>query len=211
MITRLLARLIGWLMRHANTGLRTHTWYNVKDRLCDRFGVPDGCDVQVMPAKVCHSCDGTGRYRKYIGGGMHEKVSCWNCGATGIYQNVTYVKLHRTMVGAHVFHRPGASTTSPHLASFWAAKHRIEGRIEHKRTRWSGFCLWVLFMLFDFKRFAPHFVRSIMQRVFRRQYRWYHHQQYLWWIGIHPLQRAWARIRYGYAGHYESPDNELPF
>lgn len=198
--------LIGWLMFHANRRFRTQSWYATKDLVLDQYAADDGCDLQVLMSLECWSCV-AGITR--IGG--HR---CNGCGGSGEYAPERYVRLLRRRIGHYVFHKP-TSTASSHGQSYWVQvwqpKAVINGLIVHAPDRGAralGYhCRTVLELVFDGRRFAPHFFRV----VFRRPVGWCREQRRTWRFGCHPIQQwrytPWHRP----ADWHGLMEDDLPF
>lgn len=126
-------------------------WYALKDKLCKRFGVNDGYDVQFIEGKKCYSCRGTGIYHKHYHG---EWIAdeCYNCCGTGMYKDDRYIVLERIKVGRYIFHRPQKDTaiswTKP-LAPEIPTSVTINGYIDHCRVKNGWLAFGILFLLFD--------------------------------------------------------------
>ena len=141
-------------------------------------GRADGCDLQVLPPKPCWECDGTGKVPGYqrVDGRLREvgKQTCCDCNGTGEYQGKLYVRLERRKLAWYVFHKPGSTSNDYAVAeNLWSPKNLIHGLIKHDpNPKWLGYwCRIALEMLFDFRRFGPHFVKVTAQRCkWRLQY-----------------------------------------
>lgn len=197
---------IGWLMFHANRRFRTETWYATKDLILDQYGTGDGCDMQVLKPLECWSCKDD---ITLMGG--HR---CNACNGSGEYAPERYVRLLRRRIGRYVFHKPGSYATSIGLqywAKQWQARSVIHGLIVHPQTPRSkalGYhCRTVLELLFDTRRFAPHFLRV----VFQRPIRWGREQARTWRFGCHPIQQWPLSPWHRHADWQGLQDDDLPF
>lgn len=143
-------RIIGRLMFMANSEGVKQPWYSLKEKLCKKFGVNDGYDVQFIEGKKCYSCGGTGVYHKYY---QREWIDdeCYNCCGTGMYKDHRYIVLERIRVGGYIFHRPQKDTaiswTKPTLPEI-SATVTINGYIDHMRVKNGWMAFSVLFILF---------------------------------------------------------------
>jgi len=150
---KILINVIGHLMMMANReGVKTY-WYELKSRLCSKYGVNDGYDLQHLAGKHCYSCDGTGVYRRYV-----SPELCWNC-YHGWYKRPCYVLLERIRVGTYVFHKPIRREYS--LKAYEETEVpmtvTIEGYINHSRHKYGEYALLILLLLFDRKNLNTYF------------------------------------------------------
>lgn len=98
-------------------------FYELKQRILQRFGTPDGHDVQHIPGKECYGCDGTGIFK------YSEYDTCERCYGSGWYKQPVWVVLRRYRFGRYVFHSPESrSYTRPDPDIT-----RIHGYVEHAR------------------------------------------------------------------------------
>ncbi len=149
-------KIIGYLMSLANREGMKELWYPLKDKLCTRFGVNDGYDVQYLQGILCHTCDGTGIFKKYsyYGSGF-TRENCWHCDSRGWYKKSCYVLLERKKVGSHVFHKPirREYTIKTIFEVDIPATVTIEGYIRHTKHKHGWLALYLLFILFDWKAY----------------------------------------------------------
>lgn len=102
-------RLLFRMLRSANSG--DHPWkrqwfYPFKERLLDRYGIPDGYDLQVLPGKVCFRCSGD-RHDPYLWDeDQNQPEPCDRCGGSGWWLPPKNVYLHRFKLWGGVFHTP---------------------------------------------------------------------------------------------------------
>lgn len=78
------------LLSLANAGSYPYKlkFYQVKDFILERYGIPDGYDLQILE-DACYNCDGAG---------------CWRCDK-GVWSRRQWYLL-RFKLGRHVFHQP---------------------------------------------------------------------------------------------------------
>ena len=104
-----------------------HDFYiNVKPLILEH-GEFIGYDLQIIN-KPCHSCDGTGVYKKYgRNGHVYDRDSCWNCNGTGIYE-IKKISLKRYLLNGKIYHVPCYEIRSePH-------KNEIKGYVVHDQV-----------------------------------------------------------------------------
>jgi hypothetical protein len=116
--------LLGFVLHVGNSGpglFRKDAFYKVKDQILQRWGEPDGTDLQHI-SKVCFTCDGSGSY--------YRKGDCRKCYGTGKFEEF-WTLLQRYKLGGYSFHKPLSRT------GLWAKpptqKVTIEGYITHQR------------------------------------------------------------------------------
>lgn len=147
----MLLRLLGYLMHLANREGKNIHWYQLKDKLCKKYGLDNGQDIQYLEGKKCSSCDGTGIYKKYTHYGCRREY-CWHC-TDGWYKKPTYVILERTKVGSYIFHRPKERIERLEVFDKFDLQENvtITGYIHHKKHKNGWLAMAVLFMIFDWK------------------------------------------------------------
>lgn len=129
-------------------------FYALKSRLLDRYGTPDGYDVQHIPGKPCWSCEGTG--------GLYEPCGCYKCGGSGWFKHPVWVTLRRYRMGRYVFHTPdGRSYEKPE-----PDVTNIEGYVQHANYDWRTLerAALVLALLFE-RRFFWRLLKDRWERL----------------------------------------------
>ena len=147
--------ILSWLLHHANRNGKNEHFYAIKNRLIKKYGVFIGYDVQFIEGKKCWSCGETGVY-KGINWRTDESFEdkCWHC-LDGWYKSPVWNILGKYQFGKYTFHQPYQRVYSkPDISS-----PVIEGYIEHKKSRWSSFACFVLFLLFE-KNFLKRYYRE---------------------------------------------------
>ena len=148
-----LTRLGFWLFhanRYPGQGKAKELFYDLKETLLNRYGVADGHDVQILPAKICYTCKGTGvdQNNDY----EEENEDCPECCGTGIYLPRAYVILVRFRLGRFVFHRPEGRDREEQIPqpfkSLLQAQTPIMGILKKQKTRFSHEARLWLFLLF---------------------------------------------------------------
>lgn len=140
-------------MHLANRERVKEPWYTLKAKLCAKYGVNNGYDMQYLHGKECHSCNGTGMYIRHVGFGSTQPERCWNC-TKGWYKTPRLVVLERIKVGRHVFHRPVASQNT-----FMGPEHpdlptvHIMGYVDHRKHKRGWLAFTLLFLLFARKEY----------------------------------------------------------
>jgi hypothetical protein len=104
-------------------------YFNLKPIILDKYAEFAGYDLQVIN-KPCHSCDGTGVYKKYgydyetKRSYIYEREQCWSCNGTGIYM-VKKISLKRYLLNGVIYHIPCYEIRpEPH-------KNEIKGYVAH--------------------------------------------------------------------------------
>lgn len=151
-LKNMLLFLLSFLLHHANRLGRDHYFYKVKKKLLEKYGTPDGYDIQIIDGKPCFSCHGTGIYNRFMDGAC----DCDRCGGNGYYKDPFFVQLNRYNLGDFSFHVPGdkqyCKTPSPELLS--GANKSISYYITHMEpARYAQVCKLVLILLYDRKNF----------------------------------------------------------
>lgn len=124
---RISPRCVEWI-RQANAGDysdKKYIFYPLKSRLCRRFGLADGYDLQTIVLK-CWCGDGIFRGSEYTLPERFWKV-CNRCCGTGIYLT-KHIPLIRWQVGDTLFHEP--STLVSHHSGMQYT-HHFYGLIKH--------------------------------------------------------------------------------
>ncbi len=153
----MIKRLIGYLMFLANgEGLREQ-WYPLKQKLCDRYGVNNGYDIQYIEGKRCFSCEGTGVYAKFTHYTGIKRELCYRCD-NGWYKKPCYVLLERIKVGNYAFHKPIKSYSSIKNVVLMdiPLTVTINGYISHNKKKYGWLAFSVLYILYDFKGYRKY-------------------------------------------------------
>lgn len=138
-------------------------FYALKSRLLERYGTPDGYDVQHIPGKPCWSCEGTG--------GLYEPCGCYKCGGSGWFKHPVWISLKRHRFGRFVFHTPENRSyvkPKPDVTN-------IEGYVKHacysrRQVQWAALVLSLLFARQVFWRLASERINSLwICRVTKRR------------------------------------------
>ncbi|MGV8136515.1 MAG: single-stranded DNA-binding protein [Mangrovibacterium sp.] len=97
--------------------------------------------VHFEPVK-CDTCNGTGKFKCW----WQPPEGCLSCSGTGWYKPESWVILARVRFGKYdCFHRPlNRVTERPEFSN-----PIIDGYIEHTRTQYSEFALFVLFLIYE--------------------------------------------------------------
>lgn len=138
MIARIVSRPLYLANAHPPM-LDRKRFYALKDRLCRRYGVAGGIDIQ----HIVDLCWG------YARDGRCLRAACTKCGGTGVYLELWY-ELERWCLGDRTFHRPtGRRWAVPPKLS--PERPIIEGRIEHRAVhpRVAGEAQLWLSLVFD--------------------------------------------------------------
>lgn len=151
---RIKTTTIGYLMYLANGEGKRDIWYSLKQRLCDRYGINDGYDVQCLPGKKCYSCDGTGIFVRYHSFGSSTKERCYRC-TEGWYKTPSFVLLQRIKVGDHVFHKPVGRQSKLCFPDI-PISVKIEGYIEHSKKKYGWLAFSILYIIFDRKKYISY-------------------------------------------------------
>jgi len=177
--------ILSILLHHANRETRADEFYKIKDRVLSRYGKVIGYDVQFIEGKICHSCNGTGLYKKYswFTGKVYEIESCNRCWH-GWYKPNTWVLLQRIQFGRYTFHKPVQRETRFKDNPFtnnagWNVKSvLITGYIQHNRSKYGKDALVILYLIFDWKRYWRRWYQTIgrswycHKTVWRRPRQW---------------------------------------
>lgn len=163
-----LKRLLGFILHVANSSppiLRKGDFYELKTWLLQKWGTPDGFDVQHIQ-KLCWSCDGSGIYKHW----RYGRIKCNRC-YHGWYQD-DYIRLDRYMLGNFLFHHPVKRWPGYLASESFKALANITGYVEH--TRYFGHmpseCAHWLFLVF-----RPHIFANVFGHTGHswRGLRWY--------------------------------------
>lgn len=98
----------------ANAGFYSEKklFYRIKDQILERFGIPDGYDLQIIE-HYCYACDGLG---------------CFRCDK-GVWDRKKWYLL-RYKLGSHVFHQP-VRTLPPGYDIRNDLREIVKGKIRH--------------------------------------------------------------------------------
>lgn len=180
----ILTSIFSWLLYHANRepgAFNKTEFYRIKNGLLSLYGTPDGRDLQVLPAKKCYKCNGTGRYAGWDWSGPSEE--CYDCYGTGKFKPELQVPLNRYRLGRrnYIFHQPvGESYEYGKLPHKYYPTHRqINGLIQKDGTPYSSEAMLWLFLLF-----RPALFVSMLQRIVR-----FSEEDRGFWVGLHRLYR----------------------
>jgi hypothetical protein len=134
--------ILSFLLHHANREGKNKSFYKIKNKILSKYGKHICYDVQYIEGKRCFSCGGTGIYVGY-----NHKSECYNCGGTGWFKLPEWNILARLQFGKYTFHQPWKrSYIDPKIQS-----NKIEGYIEHNRSKYGRFSLALLFLIYDRK------------------------------------------------------------
>jgi hypothetical protein len=164
----MITAILSWLLHHANRETKMEEFYRIKDRILTRYGKVIGYDVQFIEGKICHSCNGTGVYKKYswYTGKVYEIESCNRCWR-GWYKPNTWILLQRIRLGRYIFHKPLQRETKFKKNPFkevdgWQVSNEvISGYIDHNRTKHGKDALVILYLLYDWKRYWKRWYQTI--------------------------------------------------
>lgn len=147
--------MIGKLLHIANSypsAIDKERFYAMKSRILQRWGTPDGRDIQHIEGKQCWTCYGSGIYVGiYWISGDEWQDTCNRCFGSGWFKSPVWVVLERYRIGNFVFHQP---TDRLYKApESLEPTNQIEGYIEHRDYGWRK-PIWaaiVLGLIFDWK------------------------------------------------------------
>lgn len=168
--------ILSTLLHHANRETKADEFYKIKDRILTRYGTVVGYDVQFIEGKKCHSCNGTGQFKKLNQYGfVYDIDSCWHC-IRGWYKRPTWVLLQRIRFGKYIFHKPiekKYGKANPFINECGVNKNAIDGYIDHSRTEYGKDALVILYLIYDWKGYWKRWYRSVGRG-------WYCHRS--WWM-----------------------------
>ncbi len=137
--------LLPTLLHHANRHSKDSHFYAIKKSILLKYTDVDGCDVQHIEGKQCFSCNGTGDFYHWSG----DTDICFKCAGTGMFKDPFWSVLQRYKFGKYTFHQPLAKVyKKPNTQT-----NIINGYISHKDTKYGGYAVMILYLLFDFKYF----------------------------------------------------------
>lgn len=172
----MIARILSYLLHHANREYRSDDFYRIKNRILSKYGKPVDFDVQFIEGKKCHSCGGTGTHDFYgYDGRVYKTEACYHC-YFGWYKRPSWVLLQRLQFGKYIFHKPidrANGKANPFAGQSGINTEVIEGYIDHTRTKFGKDALVILFLLYDWKGFWKRWYKAIGRG-------WYCHQSW-WW------------------------------
>ncbi len=154
-------KILAWLLFHANRQSSSPAFYAIKNKLLERFGETVGYDIQFLAGKECFACNATGIYVGYYwesGERWHD--TCNRCWGTGWFKRPRWAILAKVSFGKFTFHRPIESFyTEVGAINFVTekgtlARSRIEGYIDHRRSKYGEPALQILYLLYDRKACA---------------------------------------------------------
>lgn len=149
-------KLLGILMYMGNNEGVKEPWYSLKQKLCARYGVNNGYDLQYLEGKQCWGCDGTGKFTRYSFGSGY-KEDCYRCNG-GWYTMPAYVVLERIKIGDKVFHKPISRTESRdsiHNRGI-PLSITIHGYIAHHKVKYGWLAFSILFLVFARKEYLAY-------------------------------------------------------
>lgn len=134
--------ILSWLLHHANrSGTNDKGFYLIKDKLLNKYGQYICNDIQFIRGKICYSCGGTGCVDN---GDVYDADCCWNCNGTGWYKRPVWNILKKIRFGKYTFHKPYQKLYKKPITI-----PNIKGYIQHNRSKYSGFAITVLFLLYE--------------------------------------------------------------
>lgn len=138
-------KILSWLLHHGNTGYRCQKFYDIKNMLLDKYGIPEGIDVQLIYGKECISCEGTGIYHGYYG-----SQYCYRCAGSGMYKDDRIVKLLKIKFGKYSFHKPIQSTIlTTYNKDIIHPQPNIYGYITHEKSKYCSLARFILFLVYE--------------------------------------------------------------
>lgn len=174
--------MLSTLLFHANRTTKDQAFYDIKDRILKKYGRVIGYDVQVLPGKKCHSCDGTGLFYRWWWEPEEEAHDVCNHCWGGWYKLPQYNILEKYSFGRFVFHRPilryrrafyaarFMANQPGHMRHQKSKSQRIDGYIDHHGSRHSRKSLFFLYLIYD-KSQAWKLIKSHI-RNYGRGYRY---------------------------------------
>jgi hypothetical protein len=174
--------ILAHLLHHANRCSKDHEFYQIKDRLLQKYGEPAWFDIQHIEGKHCSSCEGTGIHYKYdYRGKVYERDACWHC-YNGWFKRPMWVMLERRKFGRYTFHKPidrKYCEENPYRIPSMNFKV-IDGYISHQPAKYSYLALWLLYLVYN-----PRQLKKELQKIHEEsRYGW----RVCWW-----LPRNWYR------------------
>ncbi len=137
---------LSWLLHHANRQGKNENFYKIKNRILKKYGKHICYDIQFIPGKKCWTCGGTGVYEYFdiFTGKVYDRDFCRHC-SDGWYKRPVWNILAKVRFGKYEFHQP------------WKRVYEkpdngivpFEGYIDHNRSKYGEFALFVLFLCFE--------------------------------------------------------------
>ena len=136
----MIRHILGAFLHAANARppyLERRAFYAMKERILDRWGTPDGYDLQHFLARICFACNGTGwRYGWDWADEDDDDYAqvhrCDHCSGTGEYMSAKTIGLDRYRLGRYVFHVPHQV---PRNRPVFGGTKTFEGRLNHATPR----------------------------------------------------------------------------
>src|SRR5688572_25806337 len=175
--------ILPFLLHHANRAVKDafyissdrDAFYAIKDAILKKHGSHINYDVQHIPGKKCHTCNGSGVYTGYYmmsGEKWHDTCNrCWR----GWFKLPVWICLSRIKFGSYYFHKPlkrEQQAENPFTLEElgWKVTERpiIEGYIDHSVSIFGVPSLFVLFYMYDkdtYLRLKPLLIRRIRSEV----------------------------------------------
>jgi hypothetical protein len=140
-------KILSWLLHHANRLGKNVYFYQIKNKLLNKYGTFLCYDIQFIEGKKCHSCRGTGIHHYYdFDGEIYDTDLCWHC-HNGWYKRPFWTILAKIKFGEYKFHQPFKKVYEKPDNTI----ELINGYIEHTPGKYSGFALFVLCLLYEKK------------------------------------------------------------
>lgn len=143
--------MIPFLLHHANRCENTKEFYAIKNKLLDAHGETVGYDIQHIEGKICHSCNGTGIYRKRDQYGFWNTEGCWHCYG-GWYKRPIWVFLARRKFGKYIFHKPlrrEYGKDNPFFVPNGLPYGRITGYVSHRTSKYGELAVLALYLIYN--------------------------------------------------------------
>ena len=211
-----LLKILFWLIHHANRNTKSENFYAIKSKILQKYGKNAGYDVQYFKGIKCNSCSGRGAHPKYswTTGKIYDWADCYHCWG-GWYRPAKYVLLERFQLGKYIFHQPKSTHYSNDKIEV-PITCRIEGFVEHKHSKYGDNALTILYILFDFKRWARMKIACCGNSY---HYRWntpYKIISNIIWISRHgrnyyPLRKYFKSPKTKMVFNYNESTDDLPF
>lgn len=157
--------MLAYLLHVANSSpTDSEGFYPMKARILQRWGRPDGYDVQELAGQPCWGCDGRGTFYHTYSGDPDE---CRRCYGTGWWRAPRFGRLHRYRLGRYTFHLPGESQYGVfRVPADDRPRGRIVGYVDHRSYSFNARmrCAFLLALVFD-RRFAAQLLRTSCNRI----------------------------------------------
>jgi hypothetical protein len=139
------------ILHHANRVCNHREFYAIKKHLLKKFGTHIGVDIQYLPPRKCHSCQGTGIYSRFP---VIEK--CYSCN-NGVYLPERLVMLNKYTFGKYTFHVPLEVGESP---DFKTCPVIINGLVQHEPSEYGLVALAALYKVFNKEAYKKYFTTA---------------------------------------------------